>query len=443
MKRKFSKALKLIGILCMLIILSSCASTIDDLYQLPQLSEQNFQLQELMDEILNLGASYSPPSSGSHRQSVQLQDLDGDGKREAISFFRFTNDEKPLKIHIFRDVDGEYIEAAKIEGEGESIDSISYSDMDGDGQMEVIIGWQISADIKLLTIYTMTNLQPYLVESTNYTDYALCNLSSTKGENVFVIRLTASTQTGEADLYTLLPDGELVTDSAPLSAGVTAISRVQVSPLLNGANAVYVECTTAEGILTDIFTFRMNTFDNITGVTSDPTVSGTYRTTSTYCTDIDGDNVLDIPIPITLTTAPESTTTYYATRWYSYSSSGRQSFILTTFHNFTDGWYFILSDSWIDKIAVRRETSPGTRSIVFSITINDGTAHDFLIISALTGDNREDNSISGNRFILSTKGDVSYTGEIINEDKLPFDITEELVSKNFELIYSEWIITEK
>jgi len=442
MKHRLFNAVKLLMILCMLFILCSCASTVDDLYQLPQLSEQNFQLQEQMDAILNRGASYSPPSSGSHRQSVQLQDLNGDGTREAIAFFRVPNADKPLNIRIFSYTNGEYVESAKIEGEGESIDSISYSDMDSDGHMELIIGWQIGVDIKLLTIYTITDFQPYLVQSTNYTDYSLCNLNNS-GENVFVVRTNPSSMTGEAELYTLRSDGEMESDIAALSVGITAVSRIQTSQLLNGVNAVFVECTTAEGMITDIFTFQINEFTNITGMTSDPALSGTYRKASAYCTDINNDNVLDIPVLIPINTSSDSTTTYYATRWYSYSSSGRQSLTMTTFHNDADGWYFVLSDTWLDEISIRRETSPGTRSIVFSVNIGNNTTEDFLVISALTGDNREDNAISGDRFILATHGEVSYTGEIVSELVLPFEVSKELVSDCFELIYSEWVVTEK
>ncbi len=436
------RVLKILLLISALFVLCSCSVTVDDLYQLPQLSGENAQLQKLIDEVLNLGASYAPPSSGSHRQSVQLEDLNNDGHREAIAFFRVSGDDKPLKIHIFRKIDGEYVETAKIEGEGESIDSISYSDMDNDGQTELIIGWQISTDIKLLTIYSISDFQPYLIGSTNYTDYALCNLNVI-GESIFVIRLLPSEQTGEADLYTLLADGELNKVTAPLSAGITAISRIQTSPLLNGTNAVYVDCTTANGMITDIFTFQINEFNNITCTTSDPSVSSTYRSSSSFCTDINEDNVLDIPTLVALAQPSDATTTYYATRWYSYSSSGRQSLALTTYHNYTDGWYFVIDDAWINQISIRRDTSPGTRSVVFSVINSDNTITDFLTISALTGDNREDNSISGNRFLLLSSGEVSYTGEIASDLSLPFEVTKELVTQCFHLIYSDWVISPK
>ena len=48
------------------------------------------------------GGEYAAPLTGEMIQSVQLQDLDGDGRQEAIAFFRMSSEEKPLKIYIFR-----------------------------------------------------------------------------------------------------------------------------------------------------------------------------------------------------------------------------------------------------------------------------------------------------------------------------------------------------
>lgn len=448
MKRIFFRSLIFIGLLCMLFMLSSCSSSIDELYQLPQLSEQNSQLQGLIDDILGHGASYSPPSSGSHRQSVQLEDLDGDGLRDAISFFQVSGDERPLKVYLFSNTYGEFVQAAKIEGEGESIDCISYADMDGDGQMEIIIGWLLSSDSKLLSIYTIDDFQPVLVESFAYTDYSLCNLRG-NGKNLFVVRLIGTEPTGEAVLCTLLPDGELNRITASLSSGVTSVSRIQTAPLSNGTNAMYVECKTAANCMfTDVFAFQGNVFANIssnnTEYAADPSGAYAFRAlNSIYCTDINGDNVLDVPEPVMLNSNSESSTTYYAIRWYSYSSSGRKSLTLTTFHNFTEGWYFIFNDSWLDKLSIRRESFPGTRSIVFSVARPNSEIQDFLTISTLSGDNRENNAISGNRFVISTKGENIYTGELKTDNSLPFNVNKDLVSENFHLIYSEWINPEK
>ena len=265
---------------------------------------------------------------------------------------------------------------------------------------------------------------------------------------MFLIRLSPSDQSGEAVLYSLLPDGELDKVTAPLSSGVVSVSRIKSSPLLNGVRAVFVEETTSEGFLTDIFTLQRGVFTNITLNTGDAASSVTYRTIAAYSTDINGDGVLDIPVPVQLNSAPDSTTTYYAIRWYSYSSLGRLSKTernrtVTTFHNSTDGWFLVLSDDIVNRLYVRRDASRGARSVVFSLPDSAGVVRDVLAISTLTGDNREDESISGNRFLLSTKGDVIYTGEILSEEFTNRSFTKDQVSMDFHLIYSEWGTSEK
>ena len=72
-----------------------------DLYALPTLPEKYTDLNTLLSAILDGGAEYAAPTSGTNTQPVQLVDLDGDGREEAVAFFRNPNDEKPLKIYIF------------------------------------------------------------------------------------------------------------------------------------------------------------------------------------------------------------------------------------------------------------------------------------------------------------------------------------------------------
>ena len=105
--------LKLGILLLMLFVLSGCMSQSgEDFYALPQLPEDYLALQKTIDRVMNtIGAEYAAPSSGDNMQTIQLQDLDGDGVREsAVAFFRVSNAEKPLKIYVFRQntVSGEY-----------------------------------------------------------------------------------------------------------------------------------------------------------------------------------------------------------------------------------------------------------------------------------------------------------------------------------------------
>ena len=66
-----------------LVLLSGCfVKTVDEMYALPQHSDEYYNLQQAIDAVMAGGASYCAPVSGVNQQSVQLADLDGDGIQE-------------------------------------------------------------------------------------------------------------------------------------------------------------------------------------------------------------------------------------------------------------------------------------------------------------------------------------------------------------------------
>ena len=73
----------------------------EDLYSLPQLPAEYTELNSCINAVIESGAEYAAPISGSNIQPVQLEDLNGDGEEEAVAFFRNSADERPLKIYIF------------------------------------------------------------------------------------------------------------------------------------------------------------------------------------------------------------------------------------------------------------------------------------------------------------------------------------------------------
>jgi hypothetical protein len=168
------------------------------------------------------------------------------------------------------------------------------------------------------------------------------------------------------------------------------------------------------------------------------------RAYEVYCRDINNDGVLDVPTPIALPSASE-TTVYYMIEWYSYSASGHRRLVATTYNNYSDGWYLVLPDEWRDRIAIRREDGvSGERSIVFSLVDKDGEiGEDFLTIYTLTGDNRAERASYSSRFVLLAEEETIYAASIkVNESSFELPISQDLIRSNFNIIYSEWITGE-
>jgi hypothetical protein len=162
------------------------------------------------------------------------------------------------------------------------------------------------------------------------------------------------------------------------------------------------------------------------------------RSYSVYCQDVDQDGIMDVPKPRVM--AAQSDTTYYAIDWYSYSSDGNRTREFTTFHNYSDGWYFRLPQEVSRSVTVRREDSvSGQREIVFSVwDSKTQTAEDFLKIYTISnGKSGGDSRIQ----LYTDSSGVLYEAELLDGD-LSFTLTEKEVRSSFHIIYNEWISGE-
>lgn len=427
-------------LLCLLMALTSLSgcfrTAADDLYGLPQASKEYLELQKQINAVLASGAEYSPPISGLNRQSVQLKDIDSDGTNEAIAFFRTTGD-KPLRIHIMKQMNNTYETVNVIDGDGTAIDSIRYADMDGDGISELIVGWQMSATLLHMTIYDIRNSEEAVLAETDYSKHFVSDLTGDGRADVIALRLSSSDLPGEAILFSLGENREPLTSTAGLSSGLESVSRIMRGHLNDGTPAVFVEGVIGgTGVVTDIFSWQSGAIVNVLVRPSSGVSEDTLRPQKVYSTDINGDGVVDVPMLRLLD--PESDSNYYTIDWYSYDRYGGKRMVLSTYHNFQDGWYMILPNDWRDAVAVRREDNiPGERTVVFSSLTADGETADFLKIYTLSGDNKEDRAGIDSRFELHNKGDVIYAAEILSTD-IPITLDKPAIADSFRLVEKEW-----
>ena len=407
------------------------------LLSLPKLPDEYLELQKVIDQELRDGAVYAAPASGANRQSVQLRDLNGDGTEEVLAFFR-SSGEQPLKIRIFLRESESYVRAALIEGDGTSIESIDYTDMNGDGWSEVIVGWGMGGELKMLSVYSIKGFQVSAVATANYSQYLSADMDGDGLRELMVVRPGSAEDAGMLELIRLRSDGETEGSQARLSAGA-AVSRLTAAALRDLPCALYVESTCPEGLVTDIFTWQDGQLTNIS-LSEGGVSTGTLRSGSAASRDLDGDGVPEIPIPRSLNS--QSETVFRVLDWYGYNSRGKRTLRFSTYHNYSDSWYLILPEEWGNDISIRREDGDaGERAVVFSRWNGDDQAvSDFLIIYTLSGDAREVLAQKPGRFILYRGAESVCAGQLLmDESQWSLAPTEDYLRNSFYPIYSEWI----
>ena len=450
---------RLIQILALCVVLSltmtGCATVFEDLdlqltfdpqelYSLPKLPAKYTELNNQINEIIKGGAEYAAPMAGTNIQPVQLRDLDGDGKEEALAFFRNTADEKPLKIHIYTVDEDTYEQTAVIEGSGTAIYSINYNDLDGDSKPELVVGWRVSTELQVLAIYALRPNGPVELLRSDYVKYGITDLDRNDKQEVVVLRSVPDTGDGVADYYDWQGGSLTARSSARISMTMAELSqqgRLTRGTLRSGEPAYFVTgVVDSTQTITDILTLRNGEFSNIvlsaaTGVSAETAL---FR--ALYPMDINGDGITEVPRPEFLPAWDNASDFHQRIDWNSYDVEGVTETAISTYHNIEDGWYFQLPESWFDAILVSRSAASDEAAVTFYIrTGREGTPEPFLRIIALTGASRENRAVRGGRFNLIRKAETIYVAELLEANGYwEFGITEDEVRAAFSLIATEW-----
>ena len=432
-------------------VLSGCMMmlSVEELYALPKLPREYEALSEHIEAILADGAEITSPTSGSHLQSVQIEDLDGDGVAEAIAFFRNNNDERPMKIYIFRALNEAYEQVAVIEGSGTTIYSISYLDMNGDGVKEILVSWRVGTQ-QALSVYALNDLKPMLLMSGAYIRYETVDIDGDDLMELIVLRGDEVETSGSlADFYDWDGASLILRSGAKLSVAVGEIQWMQIGALESGEIAVFVTGRVAgveetSRAVTDILIHHDGQLHNILISQSTGISVQIARYLGIQPVDIDGDGATEIPMPARLPMVENGEETWKI-YWVDYDIEGKVSQSSVTYHNLIDSWYMEIPQEWDGWFTVVQDNSSTGEHATRFYNISGRRANELLFtIYTLTGDNRETQATRGDRIILRRQFSAVYVlelGENYWGWRYAID-TDDLVGR-FNTIVTQWSTGEE
>lgn len=436
MKRAVKKCILLLAGLALAAVLSGCTvfdSSVEQLFTLPRMAPEYTGLSQQLDSLISQGYEYASPSGGQNIQSVQMVDLEDDGRQEALVFLRRSADEKPLKIMVYRlDGDDSYSLLCTIESSGTAVDSVYYQDLNGDGRRELIVGWRISADVQTLAAYSIEP-EPVALMSCGYSRFSIQDLNGDGAPSLLVIR--ADGELGPvAEFYGWQEEQMGVSYRCRLSSSMTALNRGSVVTGMADRDTPAVFITgvdTTSMAVTDILIYRPEAglvnvaLDKTSGVSA-----AVYPYRQLAPQDIDGDGVTEIPCPLGDSAAEQ---TDGLVSWMSWQSDGRFQQTAKTYHSLSSGWYFTIPASWwsweVDAVTggIQNESQ-------MTLRINGDSV---LTIYTITGENRDNRSRMGSRIVLRRQATTVYAGEVY-EIAPYYGMDEDLLRRSFSLILGTW-----
>lgn len=409
------RLLALFFLLCLL--LTGCyAFDSESFYALPKRSEQFSELQSAVEAAMD-GGDYSAPVTGSNRQAVQQADLDGDGTEEALVFCKLGSS-MPLKVLILKRNDSGYRLLTTVESDGAAFDSVQYAEMDGAPGLELILSRRIGEQVQqYLSVYTLDNGAAVELLSASCSLYATLDMDRDQRTDLFVLQSNPAGPTAYANLYRWR-DGSLQKDAeAGLSMASESVKRVLTGELAKNVPAVFVASAYDESnLITDVFALRRGVFTNVTQNADSGQSSQTVRNYYVYSTDIDNDGVIEMPDTVPLSELPDDAGSrgQYRIIWYTLNLNGQRTDKMSTYHNYGEGWFLFLPESWCsDGLTVTRvslgSSQTGTR---FSKLDEYGNAAELATVAAFSGENAEALSTADGFFPLTSRGGVIYAARL-------------------------------
>ena len=372
------KTIAKIGLLLLLLLpIAGCqpiTGDITDLMSPPKLTGEQQAIEKALENTIGKNKfTLKYPMEGDYRSPIILHNLDTDSAPEAIAFYCPIADKAGAHVMILKQIGGRWQKVDDISEEGNEVDRICFGDFDGNGYDDLAIGWTLYTKSGLgLGVYSLSgNKYTKVYRSDYFTDMTTLDMDGDGKTDILLLKLDPSAaQAADRDVASLVSfkNGRL-TEISHVLMDATVSRYAGVYPTkVDGQPAVLVDgYKGAHSMITEILTWKNGQLSSPLYDSSSKTVTQTLREVPITCTDINGDGITEIPVPVELP-GYENVSDYSSKMWlirWSVYAGGQIKTQFQSVMNSSAGYYFEYPDSWGKNVTV--DKSQGANDWSFKV----------------------------------------------------------------------------
>lgn len=414
----------ILALALLLVLLAGCSGlSAEELYRLPEATEDYYDLQEALNGVLAEGYTYTSPTSGARQEPVQLTDLNGDGVDEAVAFFR-SEEEGDIRLCVFTKADGVYT-ARTIDGAGTGVAAVDYANLDGLSGLEIVVTYQVSETVtQALQVYRCGwdgELTVETILTGSCSRYGLWDLDGDGLPELFCLTSSGADSSAIVEYYDGAAGRLRKGLDQRLSFPYENLRRLQKAELSDGTPVMLLSGAAGDGsLVTDLFLARAGVLEPLE---LDKNVNRGMFADYPYPVDIDEDGAVEFPRVEQLPAQPTDSIMPSAVRWYSVDSAGHCESRLVTYASGPGDWYLTFPETWDGAVTAReQELSSGVRTVDFyhirtedpgKLDLSDETAAQrILTVYTLRGTDRQAYVEEHGLSILRSDSDVIYAVDL-------------------------------
>ena len=428
--------------LCLVTVLVFCFSgcslfegSVDDMLLPPKLEGEMRPIQEALEDAAGQDITLRYPETGEYRSAIVLKDLNNDAENEAIAFYSVTEDSTvTMHINVIAASDERWQSKGDMSLVGNGIEKVTFADLDGDGSLEIIVGFLVFGTVdKKIGVYSFNGETFVQRALEQYTNFVCVDMTKDGIKDLTLIYHNAAEKSAFSKVFSMTTSGIAEVGKVALDGGITSYLTPVISSLRDGSPAIYIDAIKGSGMLTEILWFTGGTLKTVYD-SSAPEANLTYRQNSVESRDYNGDSVIDIPLSeILISTASlADIDKVYFTNWSDFDGHSFRT-LSSSFVNISDGYSLTVPAQWKDKIYLLRRTEQRMR-VIYSYDPSKKTSGKELFRIAVVADTNYDSQDYSDKgyFELAREKELVYLARV-NQDN-SFEINEKTVLSMFELI---------
>ena len=434
----------LAALLCFLV--SGCgrmSTEINDFIVPPSPSGKLSEISSALYAFTGKDITLRYPKSGEYRSAFIVRDIDGDANDEALAFYSTISSEKTNIMHVnFIAINnGKYRSVKDFSFECSAVNSVSFTDLSGDGVPEIIITWTVSSSpINKISVFGYQNGAAVQYMFEDYSTYITCDIDGREDNDLLIVTNDPSTKTAEAKVYKVDHLSAERIGYCRMDPTVQEYYTPVFSKLGDGTPAVYIDANKGtEGTITELLFFN-NSYSLINPFVNEETGlnTETLRSSISYCSDFNDDGVLEIPRITRLPDPPASVDneSVYLTEWLQFVGANHRETKVISYAliDYTEGYSVTVPEEWVGKLSVRKNLSKRERAVYFYDPESEKpTATEIFKLKLVDNADWKDSGLSERGYFAAAKN-ARFTVAIKIENGVAAKVDETYFSKNIKFI---------
>ncbi len=308
---KIKRIIAVIMLVVMVVMCSGCSLnffSVESLMSPPAQSGKNGEVEAAFKKLMSEKTiQLRTPTSGDYQTAFVLFDINGDGSEEAIVFYTDSSIDASVRMSLLECVNDTWMICADIKGAGSGVFEVSFSDMDNNGNTEILVGWSLydSKTSKIVSVYEISVGEKgvFSLNTKGNEYYNSKTITDFNGDNKDDLVLVYLDDSGEVQksyfrCFSLSENGEFVKyGDVKLDSHISYISKIQfdnVDSKEDKCKRVFIDCVKNEiSMFTEMLYWD---YEDLKPVREEKNPStSTLRSSKVFCRDIDGDGLLEIP----------------------------------------------------------------------------------------------------------------------------------------------------